>query len=151
MLQINLIDAFGRWCVFIKLELIGLKSISISVKPVKRKCSNLKYVTSEKIIFLSYPVLKDCLIELSRKKKSGRVYKMHVVVGHDDGRLFITWVAEKKSFIFRLIYRRLLVLHAEPRENVIAPGSSTFRREFRMLPRRLFQVGIDRRLVMTYK
>lgn len=62
-------------------------------------------------------------------------------------------VAEKKSFIFPMIYRRLLALHTTRRENVIARVRPTFRWEFSMLPRRPcpFQDGINHWLDMTFQ
>lgn len=88
------------------------------------------------------------------KKRSQHIYKMHRrAVEHDDGRLFITReLREKKSFIFPMIYRRLLALHTTRRENVIARVRRTIRWEFRMPPHPyLFQDSINCWLVMTFQ
>lgn len=89
------------------------------------------------------------------KKRSRHVYKMHRSAVEHEWRTAIhhAGVAEKKSFIFPMIYRRLLALHTTRRENVIARVRRTFWREFRMPPRPpcLSQNGIDHWLVMTFQ
>lgn len=89
------------------------------------------------------------------KKRSRHVYKMHRSAVEHEWRTAIhhARVAEKKSFIFPMIYRRLLALHTTRRENVIARVRRAFWRGFRMPPRHpcLFQDGIDRWLVMTFQ
>lgn len=63
------------------------------------------------------------------KKRSRHVYKMHRSAVEHEWRTAIhhsARVAEKKSFILPMIYRRLLALHTTRRENVIARVRRTF-------------------------
>lgn len=116
---------------------------------MKRNYSNLKYVTLDENNFPRFFYVKRSFNRASRRR---HVYKMHAVE-HDDGRLFITRELRKEVFHIPVDISTFTCATCGMERKCYCARPSTFQREFRMLPRRpcLFQVGIDRRLVMTYK
>jgi len=105
-----------------------------------------------KIISLASPMLKDRLIELQgedtfikcttgmRSNTMTDGYSSHASCG-------------KEVFHIPVDISTFTCATCGMERKCYCARPSTFQREFRMLPRRpcLFQVGIDRRLVMTYK